>query len=196
LPDSEGCLPRRAVSLPRSLGKEDYLNREEKQQSIEFLRERFARAKAVVLTDFKGITVAEISDARRKFRDSNVEYRVVKNTLAKRAADDTPVSVASGYFEGPTGVAIGFDDPVGVVKTVLDYAKTNEKLVVRCGVVEGALVEADALKSIAALPSRTVLLSMIAGVFAAPARTLAQGLNATVTRLAYALEALKSKRSE
>lgn len=196
MPAIAGCLPRRAVSLPRSLGKEDYLNREEKQESIEFLRDRFARAKAVVLTDFKGITVAEISDARRKFRDSNVEYRVVKNTLAKRAAGDTPVSVAKDYFEGPTGVAIGFDDPVGVVKTVLDYAKTNEKLVVRCGVVEGSLVEGDALKSIAALPSRTVLLSMMAGVFAAPARKLAQGLNATVVRMAYALEALKSKKSE
>lgn len=189
-------LPRQAVCLPRSLGKEECLNKEEKQKNVEALKDRFARAKAVVLTDFKGITVAEISDARRKFRTANVEYKVVKNTLAKRASAETPVSVARDYFEGPTGVAIGFDDPVSVVKAVLGYSKGNEKLVVKCGVIEGALVQGADLKRIASLPSRTVLLSMMAGVFSAPASKLAAGLNATVARLAYALAALKSKKTE
>jgi large subunit ribosomal protein L10 len=189
-------LPRRSVCLPRSLGKEEYLNREEKKESVAYLKERFARAKAVVLTDYKGITVAEISDARRKLRSANVEYKVVKNTLAKIAAGDTPVSVARDYFDGPTGVAIGFDDPVSIVRSVLDYSKENAKLVVKCGVIEGTLVQEKDLKKIAHLPSREVLLSMMAGAFTAPASKLAAGLNATVVRLAYALSALKSRKTE
>jgi large subunit ribosomal protein L10 len=125
-----------------------------------------------------------------------VEYKVVKNTLAKIAAGDTPVSVARDYFDGPTGVAIGFDDPVSIVRSVLDYSKENAKLVVKCGVIEGTLVQEKDLKKIAHLPSREVLLSMMAGVFTAPASKLAAGLNATVARLAYALSALKSKKTE
>jgi len=182
--------------MPRSLGKEESLNREEKKQNIEFLKERFARAKAVVLTDYKGTTVADISEARRKFRSANLDYRVVKNTLAKIASDDTPVSPAKDYFVGPVGVVIGYDDPVSVVKSALDYAKTSKTFVVKCGVVEGALVQENELKQIASLPSREVLLSMMAGAFAAPATKLAVGLNATIARLGYALAAVKDKKTE
>ena len=189
-------LPRRRVCLPGSLGKEEYLNREEKKESVAYLKERFARAQAVVLTGYKGITVAEISDARRKLRSSGVEYKIVKNTLARIAAGDTPVSVAREYFDGPTGIAIGFDDPVSVVRSVLDYSKGNAKLVVKCGVIEGMFVEENDLKKIADLPSREGLLSMMAGVFSAPASKLAAGLNATVAGLAYALAALKSRKME
>jgi large subunit ribosomal protein L10 len=182
--------------LPGSLGKEDNLNKEEKKELVAGLKDRFSSAKAVVLTDYKGLTVEEISEARSKFRESKIEYRVVKNTLAKIASDDTPIALARDRFEGPVGVAIGFDDPVVVAKSVLEYAKVNEKFEVKCGVIEGSFLEASELKKIATLPSREMLLSMMAGAFSAPMSKLAAGLNATVARLGFALEALKSKKTE
>lgn len=190
------CLPRRMFRLPRSLGKEDKLNREEKKEAVASLKDRFAKAKAVVLTDYKGLTVEEMSEARSKFRDANVEFRVVKNTLAKIASDDTQVAVARDYFEGPVGVAVGYDDPVIVAKSVLAYSKSNEKFTIKCGVIEGSLLEQNELQKISTIPSRDVLLSMLAGAFSAPMSKLVAGLNATVARFSYALEALKAKKSE
>lgn len=191
-----GCLPRRMFRLPRSLGKEDYLNREEKREAVALLKDRFVKAKAVVLTDYKGLSVEEMYEARSKFRDVNVDYRVVKNTLARIASDDTQIAVARDYFEGPVGVAIGYDDPVIVAKSVLAYSRSNEKFKVKCGVIEGSLLEENELQKISTIPSRDVLLSMLAGAFSAPMSKLAAGLNATVARFGYALEALKAKKNE
>ncbi|UCG78970.1 MAG: 50S ribosomal protein L10 [Nitrospirota bacterium] len=182
--------------LPGSLGKEDNLNRQEKKEVVEELKDRFSRAKAVVLTDYKGLSVEEMYEARSKFRDANVEYKVVKNTLAKIATEDTPIAGARDHFEGPIGIAIGYDDPVIVAKSVLDYSKDNEKFEVKCGVVEGTFFQAAELKSIATLPSRDMLLSMMAGAFSAPMSKLAAGLRASLARFGYALEALKSKKTE
>ncbi len=191
-----GCLPRRVFRLPGSLGKEEDLNREEKKEVVATLRESFSNAKAVVLTDYKGLTVEEISEARNRFREAKVEYRVVKNTLAKIASDDTPVSLAREYFSGPVGIAVGYDDPVMVAKSVLAYSKSNEKFTVKCGVIEGSLVQGAELRKIATLPSPEALLSMMAGVFTAPATKLASGLNATLTKFLHALEALKATKKE
>jgi len=127
---------------------------------------------------------------------AKIDYKVVKNTLAKIASDDTPISHARDYFVGPIGVLIGYDDPVSVVKSALDYAKTNNKFIVKCGVVEGALVLDNELKQIASLPSKDALLSMMAGAFAAPMSKLAAGLNATIARLGYALAAVRDKKTE
>ena len=150
----------------------------------------------MVLTDYKGLTVAEMTEARRKFREASVEYRVVKNTLARIASEDTPVALAREYFEGPVGVAVGYDDPVIVAKKVLEFSKENDKFGVKCGVIEGSLVQEAELRKIAALPTKEVLLSMMAGAFAAPLTKLAAGLNATMARFVYALEALKATKSE
>lgn len=192
----DGLPTETEVSPPGSLGKEDDLNREEKKEAVAALKGRFLNAKAVVLTGYKGLTVEEISEARRKFREVNVEYRVVKNTLAKIASDDTQVAVARDQFEGPIGIAVGYDDPVVVAKSALAYSKINEKFQVKCGVIEGSFFKDHELKKLAILPSRDVLLSMIAGAFSAPASKLAAGLSATVTRFGYALGALKAKKNE
>jgi large subunit ribosomal protein L10 len=177
-----------------SLGKEDSLKKEEKGQVIEELKERFSEAKAVILTDYKGMTVAELSELRRLLRGGGVDYRVVKNTLARIASQDTPISVAKGAFKGPVAVAIGYKDPVMTAKKVIEFSKKNEKLKLSGGVIEGKLYTAHEVKAIAALPPREVLLSMLAGAFQAPASKLAAALSATVSSFAYALSALKTKR--
>ena len=148
----------------------------------------------MILTDYKGMTVAELSDLRRLLRGGGVDYRVVKNTLARVASQDTPVAVARDAFKGPVAVAIGYNDPVVTAKKVIEFSKKNEKLKLSGGVIEGKLYTAHEVKTIADLPPREVLLSMLAGAFQAPLSKLAAAMSATVSSFAYAMGALKEKR--
>ncbi len=171
------------------------LNRSEKKEVINELREEFGRAKAVIFTDYRGLTVAELSDLRSLLREGNFEYKVVKNTLAGLASEGTPVYAARDSFRGPVGIAIGYEDPVLAAKKVLEYAKKNDKLKVGIGIIEGSVCAADELKSVAELPPRKVLLSMVAGSFKAPLGKLAGALNATLSKFVYVMEAIKNKKS-
>ncbi|RJQ54769.1 MAG: 50S ribosomal protein L10 [Nitrospiraceae bacterium] len=172
------------------------LKKEEKSQVVSELQGKFQKAKGVVFTDYRGLNVEEISGLRNGLRSAALEYKVVKNTLAKIAAEGTPVSAAKDSFTGPVGIAIGYDDPVLLVKKVLEYNRTNEKLQIKGGVIEGGFCSVDVLKKISELPPREVQLSMLAGTLQAPASKFARLLNATLVRFAYAVEALKQKRGE
>lgn len=179
-----------------SLGRRDKLNKEQKQQAVETLREKFLRSKGMVVTEYKGMTVSEMSEFRDALREAAVEYRVIKNTLARIAAEDTPVAAARDSFKGPVGIALSYDDPVQAAKRVLEFTKKNQKLKVTAGVVEGSFCASEELKAIAELPPREVLLSMTAGVFQAPLSKMARLLQATVSSLAYGLGALKEKKAQ
>jgi large subunit ribosomal protein L10 len=150
----------------------------------------------VVFTDYKGMTVAELTELRRLLKKSSLDYSVVKNTLARIAAKDTGVAAAENVFKGPVGIAIGYDDPVLVVKKVLEFTKTNEKIRVKGAVVEGRLCEPAEVKEIADLPSREVMLSILAGAFQAPLSKMARALSATVSGFAYAVQALQNKKGD
>ncbi len=149
----------------------------------------------MVITDYKGMTVAEISDFRQSLKGASVEYRVIKNTYARIAIVDTPVAAAKDSFNGPVGIAIGYDDPVTVAKAVLEFAKKSEKLKVQSGVIDGVLCDPERLKQISVLPSRDALLGMLAGCMQAPTSQMARLLSATVTRMGYAMTALMEKKS-
>lgn len=149
----------------------------------------------MVMTEYKGMTVAEITELRDKLRPNGIEYRVMKNTLARIASEGTPVEAAKEKFKGPIGVAFGYDDAAVVAKSVLEFNKANPKLVVLGGVVDGTYYDETSLKAVAALPSRDVMLGMLAGTMNAPASKLASLMNSTVTQFAYALNALKDKKS-
>ncbi len=170
------------------------MKKEEKGQAIEELKKKFSEAKAVIFTDYKGMTVAELSDLRRLLRAGGVEYSIVKNTLARIASQDTPISVAKSAFKGPVAVAIGYKDPVMTAKKVIEFSKKNEKLKLSAGVIEGKLYNFAEVKAIADLPPREVLLSMMAGAFQAPLSKMAAALSATVSSFAYAMSALKTKK--
>jgi large subunit ribosomal protein L10 len=178
-----------------SLGKEVKLNREDKHNAVAGLKEKFQKARGLILTDYKGMTVAEISELRDTLRDSSIEYRVVKNTLARIATEDTPVEAAKESFTGPVAVAMDYEDPARVAKVVLDFTKKNEKFKVTCGVIDGELCDPLKLKTISELPPRDVLLGMMAGTIQSPISTLAQLLSATLSGMAYALNALKDKKA-
>lgn len=171
------------------------LKREKKQQVITELKDGFDKAKAIIFTDYRGMTVAELSELRRSLRTGNFHYRVVKNTLAKIASQDTTVSAAQDSFKGPVGIAISYDDPVMTAKKILAYSKNNEKLKVSGGIIEGRFCTPDELRYVAELPPRKVLLSMLAGTLQAPLSKLAGAINATLTIFVYVLEALKTKKN-
>jgi len=170
------------------------LKKEKKGQVITDLRNEFDKAKAVIFTDYRGLTVAELSELRRLLRDKDIKYRVVKNTLAKIASQDTPVSSAKEIMKGPAGIAISQEDPVTTVKKILEYSKKNEKLRVTSGIIEGKLCAAEDIRAIAELPPREVQLSILAGVFQASISKCLAALNATINSFAYAIESLKQKK--
>ena len=171
------------------------MKKTEKQEQIDELHKKFEAAKATILTEYKGLTVAEMTELRNDLRKSQLEYRVVKNTLAIRAAKGTYAEKLTEYLQGPTGLVLGFGDPVAPAKVVTEFAKKREKLKVKVGIIEGALADEKQLKAISNLPSREQLLSQMAAGFQAPASKMARLLNATVARLGYALNALKEQKA-
>ncbi len=171
------------------------LNRTGKEHVIRELREEFSRAKAIVFTDFRGMTVADLSDLRALLREGKLEYKIVKNTLAKIASEGTTVAAVKDVFKGPVGMAISYDDPVLAVKKVIEYSRKNDKLKIGCGFIEGTVCAPQDLKAVADLPPRHVLLSTMAGGFKSPLNKLGWLLNATLSSFINALEALKNKKS-
>ena len=112
------------------------LNIESKQQFVEALRERLKKSRVVILTDYKGLDVAAMTELRSKLREADVEYQVIKNTMLRRAVEGTDVEVIQGDFKGPSAIALSVEDPVAPAKILTDFAKTNPKLEIRVGVLE------------------------------------------------------------
>lgn len=137
-----------------------------------------------------------MSGLRESLRPDGLDYQVVKNTLARIASDGTSLESAKEMLSGPTGIALGYDDPVLLIKRVLQYSKSNKKLEIKGGVVDGSVCSADELQKISVLPSREVQLAMLAGAMSAPASKLAAALSATITQFGYAMTALRDTKTE
>lgn len=118
----------------------------------------------------------------------------MKNTLAKRASEGTSVYVAKDTFTGPIGIAFSYDDPVLLAKKVLEFVKTNEKLKIKGGVIEGKFCKAEDIKTVSELPSKKTLLTMFIGAMQSPLNKLVGALSATLLKFVYAMEALKNKK--
>jgi large subunit ribosomal protein L10 len=133
----------------------------EKQQIAEDLRDRFSKSAIIVLTDYKGLDVAAMNDLRRKLRAEQIEYQVVKNTLLIRASEDNDVALIKDYFKGPSAIALSYDDPVAPAKVLSQFAKEHDKLEIKVGVMDGQVLDANAIQALAKLPSREVLLGQL-----------------------------------
>ena len=134
---------------------------EQKQVVIDEIKEKFNNAKSVVLFDPRGLNVSEVTELRRALRESGSDYKVYKNTLAKRAIADSDLKLDE-FFEGPTAISFSSDE-LAPVKIIHDFAKNHEALELKAGVVEGHVATLEELKSYAAIPSREGLLTMLAG---------------------------------
>jgi large subunit ribosomal protein L10 len=157
------------------------MKRSAKEQLVVELREKISTASALYYTDFTGLNVKRMTDLRRKLRAAGVEYVVIKNTLALRAVSES--GLVSTKLKGPTGIVVG-KDALMAAKVLTDFAKANDqKPEVKGGVYEGKEVDAKMIAKLAAIPSRDVLLSMLAGALQAP-----------MGAMLGALEALKAQR--
>ena len=156
---------------------------EQKQVVIDEIKEKFANAKSVVLFDPRGLNVSEVTELRRALRDSGSDYKVYKNTLAKRAIAGSDFKLDE-YFEGPTAISFS-NDELAPVKVIYDFAKDHDALQLKAGIVEGKVATLDELKSYAAIPSRDGLLTMLAG-----------GLIGTIRDLSICLDLYSNQKEE
>ena len=169
---------------------------EAKQQITEDLHDRFARSAIIVLTDYKGLDVTSINELRRKLRESNIEYQVVKNTLLVRAAEDTEIALIKDHFKGPSAVAISYDDPVAPAKVLTQFAKENDKLEIKVGVLNGKVLDVQAIKGLAMLPSREVMLAHVLSTINAVPTSFVRVLAEVPRSLLNVLTAIKDQKEE
>ena len=152
----------------------------EKKQAVAELVEKLQNAATGVIVDYRGLTVAADTDLRKQLREAGVEYKVIKNTLCKFAIKEANLEELDPIFNGPTAVALSTDDPVAPAKIISDFAKNNEALEIKSGFMDGAVLSLDEIKSLAATPSREVLLATILSSLNAPASKLVRTLQAIV----------------
>jgi large subunit ribosomal protein L10 len=167
--------------------------RAEKVAVVNEVRDKFSAAEAAVLTEYRGLNVAAISQLRRQLREAGGEYKIYKNTLVRFAARDLGLEIDE-LLTGPTAIAFIEGDAAAVAKTLRDYARTNPALVVKGGLLGTKSLSADDVRALAELPSREVLLSQIAGALAAPLQQFAGLLQALPRNFAYGLKALLDER--
>ena len=167
---------------------------EEKKQIVEDLHGRFAKSSLVILTDFKGLDVASVSELRRKLKEAGIEYKVVKNTLMARASQDTPISVLKDHFKGPGAVAISYHDPVAPAKILTKFADDSKKLEIRAAVLNGKLIDLSGIKALAALPPREVLLGQLLAVMLDVPTSVVRVLAGVPRGLVNLLVALKDQK--
>jgi large subunit ribosomal protein L10 len=168
------------------------LNRDEKAQVVAAVADRLERTETVLATDFRGLTVAELAELRHRLREAEAEMAVVKNTLSRRAADQTGRSALIPYLQGPTGLVWVDGDPARAAKALSDFAKGHpEVLSIRGGVLGAEDLPAASVARLASLPSRDQLLAQLAGGIASPLSGLAGRLSSLVGNLARTLAAVR-----
>ncbi len=168
--------------------------KEQKVQQVEVLTEKLQRAKVAVLTDYRGLTVSQMQDLRGKLRTGNVEYRVVKNTLARRAADAAGYPALESELKGPIAIAFGYEDLSLPPRLINEFVRTTRlKLEVVGGLVEGRVFNREQVRQLADLPSREVLLAQLLGTLQSPVGQLVGIMQTPLQQLVGVLEAYKSK---
>ena len=158
-------------------------NLEAKKQVVESIKAKISDSKSVVLVNYKGLTVAEVTELRNEFRKANVEYKVLKNTLVRRAFNELGVDSFDADLNGTTAVAFGSDE-TGASKIVIDNAKKyDNKLVAKSAYVNGAYVDKKGVEALASIPSKDALYSMLAGTLSGFVRGLAVALNRVAEKM-------------
>lgn len=170
------------------------LNRSEKESIVADLHEKFSRSGAVIITKFYGVDVSGANELRKKLRESGAEFKVSKNTLFKRAIEDTSAEILDQYLTGSNAVAIGYESPVALAKVLVDFAKENELFEIRCGLLNGRPIDAAQIKALAELPSREVLLAQFLAVLAGVSTCLVRTLSGIPRKLLYTLRAIEEQK--
>jgi large subunit ribosomal protein L10 len=171
-------------------------NFEAKKQVVEDIKERIQNSKSVVFVKFEGLTVAQDTELRREFRKNNVEYKVLKNTLIKRAFNDLGVTDFDDDLNGPTSVAFGADE-TGAAKVIIEAVKKyDNKVTVKSAYVDGGKVDENGVKALAAMPSKEELIAKMLGSLQAPISNFVGVLSAMPRSLVIALNAVAEKKAQ
>ena len=155
----------------------------QKEEEVKALAQKFKDAKVILLTDYRGITVEDVTALRNTLRGTNSEYKVIKNNIIKRALDANGESGLDEVLEGPTAVVLSTEDYVDPLKAIYNFAKANEFYKIKGGIVEGKIMSAEELIALAKLPSRQELLGMLAG-----------GLLGTISKFAVAIDQVRMQK--
>ncbi len=172
------------------------MKRSEKEKVVEALHEKFSRARAVLITDFRGLDMSAMNELRSQLRGASVEYRVVKNTLMTRAADGTDMTLLKEHFFGPCAVALSYEDPVAPAMILMKFSEDNPALEVKAGVVEGQVVDLAGIKRLSKLPPHEVLLTQLVSLMNAPVSGLVMVLSGVLRNFVGVLEAIKRQKED
>ena len=168
--------------------------RQEKVEQVELLTEKLKRSKVAVLTDYRGLTVSQLQDLRGRLRAQDVEYRVVKNTLARRAAVDSGNAGFQDLLKGPVAIAFGYGDLSAPAKVLGEFTRqTRIRLEIVGGLIEGRVMAPDQVRQTADLPPREVLIAQLLGTLQSPIAQLVATIQAPMQQLIGLLEAYKDK---
>ena len=165
------------------MASEKILN--QKKEEVSKLAEKIKEAKVVLLTDYRGINVSDVTELRAKLRNTNTEYKVIKNNITRRALEECKIEGLEDVLEGPTAVIIGKNDYLDACKTIYEYAKDNEFYKIKGGIIDGKVVSTEEIITLAKLPSRETLIAKLAGA-----------LLGNITKLAVALDQVAKQKAE
>lgn len=157
--------------------------RELKEAKVLEIKEKLGKAEAVIMVNYQGLTVEEDTELRKTLRDAGVEYKVYKNTLVTRAANELGFEGMVQYLEGPIAVAIGYEDPTAPARILNDFSKAHKALELKAGLVQGEMFDENKVKELASVPSKEVLIAKLLGSFKAP-----------ISNFAYLVSAIKDKK--
>ncbi len=167
---------------------------EKKKEIVKSLHEKFARSKVVIVTDCKGLDVAKMNDLRRRLREFEIEYKVAKNSLLIKASEETDVELIKDCFKGPSAVALSYDDPIAPAKVLIKFSKEHDKLEIKTGVMNGKVIDLNAIKAMSVLPPREVLLGQFLSVVNGVPEGFVRVLNAIPMQFLNLLQAVKEHK--
>lgn len=170
-------------------------NFELKKQVVADIKEKLHSAQAVVLLDYRGLTVAEVTELRNQCRKAGVEYVVLKNTMIELAAKELGIEGLDPFLKGPTAVAFGMEDPVAPAKVLTEFIKKVKKTEIKCGLVDGRLIDVKGVQALAELPPKEVLIAKMMGSMNAPITNFVGVLSATLRSLVYAIDAVRKQKA-
>lgn len=159
--------------------------REEKEAKISEIKEKFEKAQSVIFTDYRGLTVEEDTELRKKLREAGVEYKVLKNTLTSIAAKQAGIEGVDQFLSGPTSYAFGYDDPTAAARVINGFLKDHKNLEFKGGILQGQLLDVDKIVEISKIPPREVLIAKLLGSIKSP-----------LSNFAYVVNAIKEKKEQ
>ncbi|MTI48347.1 50S ribosomal protein L10 [Sporosalibacterium faouarense] len=167
---------------------------EQKKLVVQEIKDKIDKADSIVLVDYRGLNVEEVTELREKYREANVDYKVYKNTMMRFAFKEAGLEEFNKFLTGPNAVAFGYEDAVAPAKITSEFAKDHKALEIKGGIVDGKLMDLEGVKALADLPSREVLIAQVLGGLNAPISGFANVLQGTMRNLVYALNAVREKQ--